>query len=200
MRATPPTGLPVLRPSPSSMRAAATTPVEPAGARVARFPRGWQPSPNGRRVGFHIGCFEACSAFTCVAARMVARPPKAARYIAVLQTMSLPPSSAPTASGWSDSCRAGFAPAGEWRLSTAHYQTHLARSTAWIAPWGACNGRRIGPNGLHDAMSVARIRFPCRCGSRNMRFVRNQDISWLKRRVSGFMRWFTSARVFSARK
>ena len=56
------------------------------------------------------------------------------------------------------------------------YQAHLARSTAWIAPWGACNGRRIGPNGLHDAMSVARIRFPCRCGAGNMRFVRNQDL------------------------
>ena len=55
------------------------------------------------------------------------------------------------------------------------YQAHLARSTAWIAPWGACNGRRIGPNGLHDAMSVARIRFPCRCGAWNMRFVRNQE-------------------------
>ena len=37
-RATPPTGLPVLLPSPSSMRAAANTPAEPAGARVARFP------------------------------------------------------------------------------------------------------------------------------------------------------------------
>ena len=34
--------------------------------------------------------------------------------------MSLPPSSAPTATGWSDSCRAGFAPAEEWRLRTAH--------------------------------------------------------------------------------
>ena len=33
----PPTGLPVLPPSPSSMRAAATTPAEPAGA-VVRFP------------------------------------------------------------------------------------------------------------------------------------------------------------------
>ena len=31
--------------------------------------------------------------------------------------MSLPPSSAPTATGWSDSCRAGFAPAEERRLS-----------------------------------------------------------------------------------
>ena len=55
------------------------------------------------------------------------------------------------------------------------YQVHLARSTVWIALWGACNGRRIGPNGLHDAMSVARIRFPCRCGAWNMRFVRNQE-------------------------
>ena len=34
--------------------------------------------------------------------------------------MSLPPSTAPTATGWSDSCRAGFAPAEEWRLCTAH--------------------------------------------------------------------------------
>ncbi len=32
------TGLPVLRPFPSSMRAAATTPAEPVGAYVARFP------------------------------------------------------------------------------------------------------------------------------------------------------------------
>ena len=37
VRTTPPTGLPVLPPSPSSMRAAATTPAEPAGA-VVRFP------------------------------------------------------------------------------------------------------------------------------------------------------------------
>ena len=37
-RATPPPGLPVLRPSPSSMRAAASTPAERVGACVARFP------------------------------------------------------------------------------------------------------------------------------------------------------------------
>ena len=36
----PPTGLPVLPPPPSSMRAAATTPAEPAGARVTHFPAG----------------------------------------------------------------------------------------------------------------------------------------------------------------
>ena len=58
-------------------------------------------------------------------ARMVAEPPLAARCIGVLQTMSLPPSSAPTATGWSDSCRAGFAPAEEWRLFTAHTESRV---------------------------------------------------------------------------
>ena len=46
--ATPPTGLPVLLPSPSSMRAAATTPAEPTGACVVRFPvDGGPPRENG---------------------------------------------------------------------------------------------------------------------------------------------------------
>ena len=62
-------------------------------------------------------------------ARMVAKPPLAARYIGVLQTMSLPPSSAPTATGWSDSCRAGFAPAEEWRLSRRTQKTVLSPAT-----------------------------------------------------------------------
>ena len=84
-----------------------------------------QPSPFPWRVGFRITRFEACSAFTGVAARMVAEPPLAARYIGVLQTMSLPPSSAPTATGWNDSCRTGFAPAEEWRLSTAHTESRV---------------------------------------------------------------------------
>ena len=51
---------------------------------------------------------------------MVAGPPKAARFLGVLQAMSLPPSPAPIATGWSDSCRAGFAPAEGRCLSTAH--------------------------------------------------------------------------------
>ena len=89
------------------------------------LPGRWQPSPNSRRVGFRMSGFEACSAFTRVAARMLAKPPKAARFFGVLQTMSLPPSSAPTATGWSDSCRVGSAPAEEWRLGTAHYQMPL---------------------------------------------------------------------------
>ena len=39
-----------------------------------------QPSPFYRRVGFRITRFEACSAFTRVAARMLAEPPKAALF------------------------------------------------------------------------------------------------------------------------
>ena len=49
--------------------------------------------------------------------------------IEVLQTMSLPPSSAPTVTGWSDSCRAGFAPAEKWRLVTAHSRVEGRRVT-----------------------------------------------------------------------
>ena len=75
--------------------------------------------PVTRRVGLRIARFEACSTFTRVAAHMVAKPPKAARYIEVLQSKSLPPSTAPIATGWSDSCRAGFAPARRQHLSTA---------------------------------------------------------------------------------
>ena len=61
----------------------------PGGTRrcVCRsLPDRWQPSPFSRRVGFRIERFGACSAFTHVAARMVAKPPLAARYVEVLQT------------------------------------------------------------------------------------------------------------------
>ena len=110
----------MLRSLSSSMRAAANTPAESVGACVARFPTGGSLPryPGGSASASYP--FEACTAFTDVAARMVAKPPLAARYVGVLQTMSLPPPSAPTATGWSDSCRTGFAPAEEWRLSTAH--------------------------------------------------------------------------------
>ena len=40
------------------------------------LPGRWQPSPFYRRVGFRITRFEACAAFTLVAARMVAESPK----------------------------------------------------------------------------------------------------------------------------
>ena len=119
------------------------------------LPDRWQPSPFSRRVGFRIERFGACSAFTHVAARMVAKPPLAARYVEVLQTTSLPSSPAPTATGWSDSCRAGFAPAVEWRLSTAHEKTALSpcHSGESRGP-EAFGGRRIPGQARNDALGV----------------------------------------------
>ena len=40
----------------------------------------WQPSPTKRRVGLRMGRFEACSAFTRVAACVLAEPPTAALF------------------------------------------------------------------------------------------------------------------------
>ena len=58
------------------MRAAANTPAEPASALIARFPADGSLPRFYRRVGFRITRFEACAAFTLVAARMVAESPK----------------------------------------------------------------------------------------------------------------------------
>ena len=58
--------------------------------------------------------------------------------VGVLHPMSLPPSFAPTATGWSDSCRAGFAPAEEWRLVTAH------RNAPVIGPKGRFRSHQSG--------------------------------------------------------
>ena len=107
--ATPPAGLPVLRPSPPSTRAAATTPAEPVGARVARFPiAGSLPRIPGGSASASLR-YEACAAFTSLRPAWSLNRPGRPFVIGVLQPMSLPPSSAPTATGWSDSCRAGFA-------------------------------------------------------------------------------------------
>src|SRR5467141_1549982 len=73
---------------------------------------------KGCRVGLHIVLFEACSAFTRVAACTLARSPirdplpEGFRHFVA----SMP---APVASGWSG-CRVGLAPTGKRRLVTAH--------------------------------------------------------------------------------
>src|SRR3954468_14011972 len=48
-----------------------------------------RPSPFLRRVGIRIFTFEACSGFTRVTARWIARPPKAA-FVTRLQPVSYP--------------------------------------------------------------------------------------------------------------
>jgi len=71
------------------------------------------------RVGSHISRFGACSAFTHVAACLLAEPPEAAlstegfgEFVTSL--------TAPIATGWSEPCRTGIAPAENSRLFTAH--------------------------------------------------------------------------------
>ena len=119
VRAMPPPGFPVLHPSP--LHACRRHYPGGTGRCVRRsLPDRYQPSPSYRRIGFRIINFEACSAFTRVATRMAAESPVATRSVGVLQSMSLPSSTAPTATGWSDGCRAEFASADEWRLGTAY--------------------------------------------------------------------------------
>jgi hypothetical protein len=59
-----------------------------------------QPSPNKRRVGFHIKPFEACSAFTHIAACLLAGRPKAIRFIEGSGGF-VASTAASTATGWS---------------------------------------------------------------------------------------------------
>ena len=84
-------------------------PAEPVGARVARFPTaGSLPRIPGGSASASLR-YEACAAFTSLRPAWSLNRPGRPFVIGVLQPMSLPPSSAPTATGWSDSCRAGFA-------------------------------------------------------------------------------------------
>ena len=81
---------------------------------MAAFPVTWTGRLPRRTFRGLLGVHSRCSPHGRWAAR-------GGPSVGVLQTMSLPPSSAPIATGWSDSCRAGFAPAGGWRLTTAHH-------------------------------------------------------------------------------
>ena len=154
----------MLLPSPSSMRAAATTPAEPADARVARFPAGGSlPRQKGGSASALLVSGPAQRSLALQPAWSLSRP-RRPRYIGVLQAMSLPPSPAPIATGWSDSCRAGFAPARRRRLSMAHQPTR-ARELGRHHPhplgerghatrpgnrrrWSGLDPRRTHPNGL----------------------------------------------------
>jgi hypothetical protein len=73
---------------------------------------------KGHRVGLRIVLFEACSAFTrvaaCTLARSPIRDPLPEGFSHFVASMT-----APVASGWSG-CRVGLAPTGKRRLFTAH--------------------------------------------------------------------------------
>ena len=132
----------MLRPFPSSMHDAANTPAETVGACVARFPTvGSLPRMIGGSASALLVSRPARRSLALRPTCSLSRP-RRPFFIGVLQPTSLPPSSAPTATGWSDTCRAGFAPAEEWRLRTAHDHAPLRAGLddAHFQP----AGRRVG--------------------------------------------------------
>ena len=96
------------------------------GAAAGCLPRPFHPAVSafpgrGRRVGLHIDLFEACSAFThvaaCTLARSPIRDPLSEGFSHFVTSMT-----APVASGWSG-CRVGLAPTEKRRLVTAHVES-----------------------------------------------------------------------------
>ena len=96
--------------------------------RFAHSPLQVQPSPKFRRVGFHITYFEACSAFTHVTACMLAKFLYRTLYTRGFSRF-VTSTTAPIATGWSESCRAGFAPAERQRLTWRTKIRTLGRSS-----------------------------------------------------------------------
>ena len=102
----PPLGLPVLPVDSPSIHAIASTPAGPVKPCRSLLDRR-QPSPSVRQVGSRLARFEVCSAFTRVMACMVADS-LTEPFPGVLQSKSLPPRTAPGATGWSDQLPGGF--------------------------------------------------------------------------------------------
>ena len=89
---------------------------------------------KGCRVGLRIVLFEACSAFTRVAACTLALPPIRDTLIEGFSHF-VTSMTAPIASGWSG-CRVGLAPTGKRRLVTAHTQIgHSQFAAKGRRPW-----------------------------------------------------------------
>ena len=101
------------------MRAAANTPVEPLGACFAHFPSDNSLPRCDVRVGFHITLFGACSAFTT---RCNPHAHRVTKVTLCTEGFSrfVTSTTAPIATGWSESCRVGLSPTGKSRLSTTH--------------------------------------------------------------------------------
>ena len=68
--------------------------------------------------------------------------------------MSSPPSSAPTATGWSDSCRAGFAPAERRRLSRR--TSTGCYGSGFQASGSSCSGTRYSPPACRTRAKLVR--------------------------------------------
>ena len=83
-----------------------------------------RPSPHFGRVGIRIMDFEACSDFTRVTARWIARPPEAA-FVTRLQPVRLPVQAARQLPDQSTTLWAEPSSAGDTRLRGAPERSHL---------------------------------------------------------------------------
>src|SRR5215472_15109295 len=88
----------------------------------------------GGRVGLHIDLFEACSAFTRVAACTLARSPTRDRY-SKASAISLPPRLLRLLPAGANR-RVGLAPTGKRRLFTAHADSGHSRDRDRAARFG----------------------------------------------------------------
>ena len=130
----------MLRPFPSSMRAAAITPADPVGACVARFPTGASLPRfcGGSASALHVSR-PARRSLVLRPAWSLNRPwrPVASECFRRCRYLHHPLRLLPAGT---DSCRAGFAPAEEWRLSTAHTENRVKPG------YSSCRRSRRGRN------------------------------------------------------
>ena len=117
--------------SPSCTHAAANTPAEPVGARVTRFPTAVSlPRINGGSASalpVSRPAQRSLRVAACVLAESPSGDPSSSECFSAFRCLPAPLRLLP---GWSDSCRAGFAPAGTQRLSTAHANNQVATGAA----------------------------------------------------------------------
>jgi hypothetical protein len=100
-------------------------PDEPDGCRRWLLPRRCKPSPYFRRVGVRHSPFGACSEFTHVTARWVARPPEAA-FVAGLRSSRSPDPTARQLPDLTNNCLRGsflhWRSAPSWRTKAVRLQ------------------------------------------------------------------------------
>jgi len=113
-------GLPVLRLVSLCIHAVATTPAETLGA-VVHLPQRHRPSPLHGWVGFRIGLFEACSAFTHVTACILTKSPISDLLHRSVSTALLPLPPLRLLPAGTTSCRTRITLAENLRLFTAHH-------------------------------------------------------------------------------
>src|SRR5450756_43633 len=112
---------------------------------------------NGSRVGLRIVLFEACSAFTRVAACTLALSPIRDTLIEGFSHF-VTSVTAPIASGWSG-CRVGLAPTGKRRLFTAHANNGLLhRSKMYLySITSSARTSSVGGTVKSSALAVLRL-------------------------------------------